>query len=161
MNKKAIGFLSIFSVLISLSIVPAHSATKAGAKCTKVGIKSIVGNKTFTCIKSGKKLVWDKGKSSVAASVQVIPDLWPFDKVADKNIYLIADKNFRKFLQSNTTSPKLTINYGPKTDKNRADQYLFSLYQTIIDTWYLIIKKLQMFLVFLEQKVVGINCCYY
>jgi hypothetical protein len=129
MNKKAIGFLSIFSLLLSLSIVPAHSATKAGAKCAKVGIKSVVGNKTFTCIKSGKKLVWNKGKTSVVTPVQVIPDSWPIDKSADKNIYLIADKNFRKFLQSNTTSPKLTINYGPKTDKNRADQYLFSLYQ--------------------------------
>jgi M6 family metalloprotease-like protein len=63
MNKKAVGFLSIFSLLISLSIVPAHSATKAGAKCNKVGLKAISGNKTFTCIKSGKKLVWNKGSA--------------------------------------------------------------------------------------------------
>ena len=61
MNKRAIGFLAIFSLLISLSLVPAHSAIKAGAKCTKVGIKSFAGNITFTCIKSGKKLVWNKG----------------------------------------------------------------------------------------------------
>jgi M6 family metalloprotease-like protein len=32
-----------------------------------VGSKSVVGAKTFTCIKSGKKLVWDKGVSAVVA----------------------------------------------------------------------------------------------
>jgi hypothetical protein len=61
MGKRLIGGISILSVLMSLSLTPAHSATKAGAKCTKVGITSVVGSKTFTCIKSGKKLVWNKG----------------------------------------------------------------------------------------------------
>jgi hypothetical protein len=61
MTKKLIAFLSILSLSLSLPLIPAHSATKAGAKCNKVGIKSVAGNKTFTCIKSGKKLVWNKG----------------------------------------------------------------------------------------------------
>jgi hypothetical protein len=61
MSKKLTSFLSLFSILLFLSIIPAHSASKAGAKCTKAGIKSVVGKKTFTCIKSGKKLVWNKG----------------------------------------------------------------------------------------------------
>jgi hypothetical protein len=129
MNKKAIGFLSIFSLLISLSIVPAYSATKAGAKCTKVGIKSVVGNKTFTCIKSGKKLVWNKGKTSVAIPAQVIPDSWPIDKSADKNIFLIADKNIRKFQTSTKSPAKVIVNYGPTVEKNRADQHLNSMFE--------------------------------
>jgi hypothetical protein len=58
MNKRLIAILSILSLVVFLPLVPAHSATKAGARCTKVGINSVVGNKTFTCIKSGKKLVW-------------------------------------------------------------------------------------------------------
>jgi M6 family metalloprotease-like protein len=61
MSKKLTAFLSLFSILLFLSIIPAHSATKAGAKCTKVGSKSVVATKTYTCIKSGKKLVWSKG----------------------------------------------------------------------------------------------------
>jgi len=61
MTKKLIAFLSILSLSLSLPLIPAHSAAKAGAKCTKVGIKSVVATKTYTCIKSGKKLVWDKG----------------------------------------------------------------------------------------------------
>ena len=41
---------------------PVQAATpKAGAKCTKAGTTSTVAGKKFTCIKSGKKLVWNKG----------------------------------------------------------------------------------------------------
>ena len=61
MNKKLVVFLSILSLSLSLPLIPATAAVKSGAKCTKVGIKSVVGNKTFTCAKSGKKLVWNKG----------------------------------------------------------------------------------------------------
>jgi hypothetical protein len=34
---------------------------KAGSACSKAGAKSISAGKSYTCIKSGKKLVWDKG----------------------------------------------------------------------------------------------------
>jgi hypothetical protein len=64
MSKKLIAFLSILCLSLSVPLIPAHSATKTGAKCTKVGIKSVAGNKTFTCVKSGKKLVWNKGMAS-------------------------------------------------------------------------------------------------
>ena len=36
-------------------------ATKAGGVCTKLGQTSVVSIKKYTCIKSGKKLVWNKG----------------------------------------------------------------------------------------------------
>jgi len=61
MNKRLVAFLSLLSITLYLPVIPAHSATKVGAKCTQVGIKSVVGNRTFTCIKSGKKLFWNKG----------------------------------------------------------------------------------------------------
>jgi M6 family metalloprotease-like protein len=74
MNKRLIAFLSVLILSISLPATPANAAVKAGDKCTKAGIKSTVGNKTFTCIKSGKKLAWDKGvlnkKSSSANTPQ-------------------------------------------------------------------------------------------
>jgi hypothetical protein len=40
---------------------PSFAAAKAGAKCTKAGATSTVAGKKFTCIKSGSKLVWNKG----------------------------------------------------------------------------------------------------
>jgi hypothetical protein len=51
-------------VALTFQAIPVNAATKAGAKCTKVGSKSVAGNKTFTCIKFGKKLVWNKGIGS-------------------------------------------------------------------------------------------------
>jgi hypothetical protein len=68
-NKRLIAFLSILSLFLSLPLIPANAAAKAGAKCNKAGIKSAVSNKTYTCIKSGKKLVWNKGVKVAAPKV--------------------------------------------------------------------------------------------
>ena len=54
-------------MLISLA-TPVQAATpKAGAKCTKAGTTSISSGKKFTCVKSGTKLVWNKGVAITAA----------------------------------------------------------------------------------------------
>ncbi len=56
------------SVLLPLVLIatPLYGATpKAGAKCSKVGATSTSAGKKFTCIKSGKKLVWNKGVAVV------------------------------------------------------------------------------------------------
>lgn len=39
----------------------AYAAVKQGAVCKKAGITSIANGVKFTCVKSGKKLVWGKG----------------------------------------------------------------------------------------------------
>ena len=55
--------LRLVALLIPMVLVASNSyaAVKAGSACTKVGAKSVSGGKSYTCIKSGKKLVWDKG----------------------------------------------------------------------------------------------------
>jgi len=62
-------FLFLLSVILSLSLItaPSNAAVKAGAKCTKAGAKATAAGKKFTCVKSGKKLVWNKGVSVKAA----------------------------------------------------------------------------------------------
>ena len=64
MNKRLIAFLSILSLSLSLPFIPANAAAKAGAKCAKAGSTEVVKDKSYTCVKSGKKLIWDKGKQS-------------------------------------------------------------------------------------------------
>ena len=65
--KSRMICLALLAPIIALSIpTTATAAVKAGAKCQKVGVKSVVGAKTFTCIKAGKKLVWNKGVRVVA-----------------------------------------------------------------------------------------------
>ena len=61
MRKRLVAILLITPLLLSSQFSTSHAAAKAGAKCTMAGSKSVVGGKTFTCIKSGSKLIWDKG----------------------------------------------------------------------------------------------------
>ncbi len=68
MNKKLIAFLSILSLSLSLQLIPANAAVKAGVSCKTLGITSVASGKTFTCIKSGKKLVWNKGISTTSSA---------------------------------------------------------------------------------------------
>ena len=63
MKKRLIALLVITPLLLSSQIYASNAAAKAGAKCSKLGSKSVVGSKTFTCIKSGNKLIWNKGNA--------------------------------------------------------------------------------------------------
>lgn len=75
-------FRVIFVALLLISsLVPAIAATppKAGAICTKAGMTKNSNGKKYTCIKSGKKLTWDKGvviKKALPAT-QVSPSPTP------------------------------------------------------------------------------------
>ncbi len=66
MRKIAFGL----SLALALSILPALAATppKAGAPCAKVGTTKTYQGKKFTCIKSGKKNVWNKGEALKSTS---------------------------------------------------------------------------------------------
>ena len=59
----AIGFI----VLVSLSTPVQAASPKAGAKCAKAGATATASGKKFTCVKSGNKLVWNKGVAVKAA----------------------------------------------------------------------------------------------
>ncbi len=48
-------------LLLALTTPLQAAAPKAGAKCAKVGATATASGKKFTCIKSGTKLVWNKG----------------------------------------------------------------------------------------------------
>ncbi len=62
------GRLAIAIALLLALATPVHAATpKAGAKCTKAGITATAAGKKFTCVKSGTKLVWNKGVAIKAA----------------------------------------------------------------------------------------------
>ena len=59
MRKVIVGL----SLLLSIYLIPAYSATPptAGSVCSKQGVTKIYQGKKFTCIKSGKKLAWNRG----------------------------------------------------------------------------------------------------
>jgi len=74
------GLLPALVIALLLSVTaPLNAATpKAGAKCTKAGSTATALGKKFTCIKSGNKLVWNKGVLVKAATKpQVITTVPP------------------------------------------------------------------------------------
>ena len=76
MKRKA--RLAVAIILLLALATPVQAATvKAGAKCTKAGATATASGKKFLCIKSGKKLVWNKG---VAVKAAPKPDLNPVFK---------------------------------------------------------------------------------
>jgi len=73
MAKRTLSTL----LVVALFVVPIPQASavtaKAGATCTKLKATSVVKGKKFTCIKSGKKLVWDKGVTVKATVTKPSP----------------------------------------------------------------------------------------
>ena len=61
-NRFILKVMILFlAIAIPSNLNFANAAVKAGSSCAKAGIKSMSAGKTFTCVKTGKKLLWDKG----------------------------------------------------------------------------------------------------
>ena len=70
--------LAIAIVLLLALTSPVQAATpKAGAKCNKAGTTATASGKKFTCIKSGTKLVWNKGVATKKPSPVATPTPTP------------------------------------------------------------------------------------
>ena len=75
--RKFAAFAIGGALLISLSTPVNAAAPKAGASCSKVGTTSTSGGIKYTCIKSGKKFIWNKG---VSVKAEAKPDINPVFK---------------------------------------------------------------------------------
>ena len=53
--------LIAIALLLALAAPVQAAAPKAGAKCTKAGSTATAAGKKYTCVKTGTKLVWNKG----------------------------------------------------------------------------------------------------
>jgi hypothetical protein len=126
MNKRVIAFLSILSLFLSAPLIPANAVAKAGAKCTKAGSTEVVKGKSYTCIKSGKKLVWNKGVK-VAAPIPKAPT--SFDDLVQNYegiAYAAWSKSNAAITAANDVAPPFKALTGPNTTlafKNPASAY--------------------------------------
>ena len=78
--KKPLALLMALAFVISSFSIPAYAAVKAGAKCSTKGETKTSQGKKFTCVKSGKTLVWNKGvvvKTSVGVVTPPSPTPTP------------------------------------------------------------------------------------
>jgi len=84
--RRVITYLLTACLVIAPS-TSTFAAVKAGGACSKLNTTSIAGSKKFTCIKSGKKLIWNKGVA--VASKSTTPTLEIADPViTDNSTYL-------------------------------------------------------------------------
>jgi len=77
--------LIVLLLAISLvGIAPAQASVKPGAKCKKAGATATASGKKFTCIKSGGKLVWNKGVT-IKKAAAIKAGVCPSKVIADKD----------------------------------------------------------------------------
>lgn len=69
LKSALIALLFFFGFLLA----PAVAAVKVGSSCSKVGQTSIASGKKFTCIKSGTKLIWNKGVPLIPSPNEAVP----------------------------------------------------------------------------------------
>ena len=110
MNKRQIAFLPILSLFLSLPLTPVNAAVKVGGTCSKAGITSVAASKTYTCIKSGKKFVWNKGVA-VVKPTQIIP------VNADVKLGALCTKAGIKAVASGTTYECILVESMESTSK--------------------------------------------
>jgi len=78
--RKSLGGIAITSLLLSFAPLTAHAATpKPGSLCPKLNQTQISNGVKYSCVKSGKKLVWNKGVAIAkpAPAPVVIPSAQP------------------------------------------------------------------------------------
>jgi hypothetical protein len=59
--KKVVPTLALTVVVFAASSLTAFGAVKAGSPCTKAGSTTTLAGMKYTCLKSGKKLIWSNG----------------------------------------------------------------------------------------------------
>ena len=65
---------TFISAIFIASLLPANAASIAGTSCIKLNSTKTIGNIKYTCVKSGKKLVWNKG---LAVAIKPAPSPSP------------------------------------------------------------------------------------
>jgi hypothetical protein len=63
--KKSVSFFLLLNLFVTTPAF-ATSNTLRGKTCKKIGITKVYYASTFTCVKVGKKLVWNRGVDLMA-----------------------------------------------------------------------------------------------
>jgi hypothetical protein len=102
---------AIMGVGLLIPMSASEAVVKPGATCEKIGIRAIVSPYTFTCIKSGKKLLWGNKvlSSRIIEKSDVVLQGSPIEKSIQQIIYDV---------KLDTTLPPVPINYAIENGPN-------------------------------------------
>ena len=117
MRAKATSSL-VLTLALFFTALQAYATTppKPGAPCSKVSSMQIYKGKKYTCIKSGKKLIWNKGVA--VANKQTSPT--PKASAAKTSEVIFFEKKLGEIAQTlqQTPTPDLVIEVEPADQKS-------------------------------------------
>lgn len=135
------GCALVLGLLMTLlPALPASAAVKAGDKCPKLKASAVVSGKKYTCIKSGKKLTWNKGvavsnpKTSQSDAFAIYgKDASRFKAVDEYGAKLVSTRiknapSINSILQSPTDPAVIRMSANA--------QYAFSVYEQLMSLGY-------------------------
>jgi len=97
--KRIGSVVVVLALLVSTIEVSASAAVKAGTNCTKAGVKKVdTAGKTLTCLKVGKKLIWNKAAVNPVAKQSPAPT--PVTSVAPVAAVPTAPTSFEDLIQN-------------------------------------------------------------
>ncbi len=123
LNKMTLAGALIAALVLGPFSAPVSAATvKPGASCTKIGLTKTLKGKTYKCIKSGQKKVWDKGRA-IAATQPLT-----FDNLDTSRVRKAAYAEIAAGVRSSTTFvPNITFVLGPSLAQSRVEQEMTGL----------------------------------
>jgi hypothetical protein len=129
MHFKKVSWATVAALVLAIAVAPQSSgAVKAGALCKKAGLQVTEKGRKFTCIKQGKKFVWNKGapvkvapvaNPSPSATSSPTKSVTPYEKTklrAYENIRAEANKDGSKNIN-------LVFHISDNVPKELADLY--------------------------------------
>ena len=105
---KRLAILIVAALIAAQSPAMAAAKVAAGATCSKVGTTQIVSGKKFTCIKSGKKTVWDKGvaaKKSQTITADAVADV----EISEESISLSVKASSGLTIQASSATAQVCL----------------------------------------------------
>ena len=70
MKLRSVAGAVLGALIVGVFVMPSSfGAIKAGTACKKAGLQTTDGGRKYTCVKQGKKFVWNKGVVVRAAPV--------------------------------------------------------------------------------------------
>jgi len=121
--RKALQVLPpVLALLLVATMAQAATAPKPGSVCEKVGQSLTVNSKKYTCVKSGKKLVWNKGVAVPKPAATPTPTPTVKEAIFESElnpIHLAAYKEFTKSYKVRMTTdvPNIEFIVEPNMDK--------------------------------------------
>ena len=118
--------LALVLTVSMLGVAPAQAVVKAGGKCAKAGATSASVGKKFTCIKSGGKLVWNKGVT-IKKVASIKAGVCPPKAAADKDPGITQARANALLTMSETDAEMCSIDLGWEFRVGQRDDEMFAL----------------------------------